>query len=69
MKRTLAQICQEPFRIFFPAGLLLGFVGVLLWVLFYLGAPVPYPNITHARLMIEGMMASFIFGFLGTAGP
>lgn len=44
MKRTFAQICQEPFRIFFPAGALLGFVGVLLWVLFYLGAPVPYPN-------------------------
>ena len=69
VERTLAQICQEPFRIFFPAGALLGFVGVALWVLFYLGAPVPYPNIAHARLMIEGMMASFIFGFLGTAGP
>lgn len=24
---------------------------------------------TRARLMIEGMMASFLFGFLGTAGP
>jgi uncharacterized protein involved in response to NO len=23
----------------------------------------------HARLMIEGFMASFIIGFLGTAGP
>jgi len=63
------QICQEPFRIFFPAGALLGLVGVSLWVLYYLGARVPYPNIAHARLMIEGMMTSFIFGFLGTAGP
>jgi len=34
-----------------------------------MGAGVAYPNVAHARLMIEGMMASFIFGFLGTAGP
>jgi uncharacterized protein involved in response to NO len=67
--RSLAQICQEPFRIFFPAGALLGLIGVSLWALYYLGAGVPYPNVAHARLMIEGMMASFIFGFLGTAGP
>ena len=40
-----------------------------LWVLFYLGVGIPYPNVAHARLMIEGLMASFIFGFLGTAGP
>ncbi|MFZ1221232.1 MAG: NnrS family protein [Chthoniobacterales bacterium] len=67
--RSFAQVCQEPFRIFFPAGALLGLIGVSLWVLYYLGAAVAYPNVAHARLMIEGMMASFIFGFLGTAGP
>ena len=66
---SLAKICEEPFRIFFPAGVALGIVGVSLWVLYYLGAGVPYPNVAHARLMIEGLMASFIFGFLGTAGP
>src|SRR6476469_498294 len=69
MNRTFTQICQEPFRIFFPIGALLGLAGISLWVLYYAGAPVPYPNVTHARLMIEGMMASFVFGFLGTAGP
>ena len=69
LKRSLAKICQEPFRIFFPAGALLGLTGVSLWVLYYFGAGVPYPNVAHARLMIEGMMASFVFGFLGTAGP
>ncbi len=67
--RSFAQVCQEPFRIFFPAGALLGLIGVSLWVLYYMGAGVAYPNVAHARLMIEGMMASFIFGFLGTAGP
>ena len=62
-------VCQEPFRIFFPVGALLGVVGVSLWPLFYSGATIAYPNIAHARLMIEGLMGSFIFGFLGTAGP
>jgi uncharacterized protein involved in response to NO len=69
MNRTLTQLCQEPFRIFFPAGAFLGAAGVALWLLYYLGAGIAYPNVAHARLMIEGMMASFIFGFLGTAGP
>src|SRR5213078_3965628 len=69
MMRSVAQICREPFRIFFPAGISLGIAGVSLWLLYYLGAGVPYPNVAHARLMIEGLMASFIFGFLGTAGP
>ncbi|PYL07044.1 MAG: hypothetical protein DME33_11830 [Verrucomicrobia bacterium] len=65
----LGVCCEEPFRIFFPAGVLLGVLGVSLWPLFHFGASIAYPNIAHARLMIEGFMASFIFGFLGTAGP
>jgi uncharacterized protein involved in response to NO len=68
-RRFLPICCAEPFRIFFPAGAVLGVIGVSLWPLFYLGAGVAYPNIAHARLMIEGLMGSFIFGFLGTAGP
>ncbi len=66
---SFVRICEEPFRVFFPIGSTLGMLGVSLWLIYYLGAPIPYPNITHARLMIEGLMASFIFGFLGTAGP
>src|SRR5436305_5997121 len=67
--RVSLPLGEEPFRIFFPTGLLLGALGVSLWVLYYSGVAIPYPNVTHARLMIEGFMASFIFGFLGTAGP
>ena len=67
--QTLRLCCGEPFRIFFPVGSALAVVGVSLWPLFYFGAAIPYPAIAHARLMIEGFMASFIFGFLGTAGP
>ena len=59
----------EPFRIFFPLGLLLGAIGVALWPLFVWHAIGFYPAQAHVRLMIEGLMGSFIIGFLGTAGP
>jgi uncharacterized protein involved in response to NO len=59
----------EPFRIFFPVGLLLGVIGVALWPLFVWHAIGFYPAQAHVRLMIEGLMGSFIIGFLGTAGP
>jgi len=59
----------EPFRIFFPLGLFLGAIGVVLWPLFVWHAIDFYPAQAHVRLMIEGLMGSFIFGFLGTAGP
>jgi uncharacterized protein involved in response to NO len=59
----------EPFRIFFPLGLFLGSVGVALWPLFVWHAIDFYPAHAHVRLMIEGLMGSFIIGFLGTAGP
>jgi uncharacterized protein involved in response to NO len=67
--RAVANFFAEPFRIFFPAGILIGMAGVALWPAYYFGLAAAYPSISHARLMIEGFMASFIIGFLGTAGP
>ena len=67
--RLTVNCCEEPFRIFFPIGALLALLGVSLWPFYYAGAFAEYPSILHARLMIEGFMASFIIGFLGTAGP
>ena len=40
-----------------------------LWPLFVWHAIEFYPAQAHVRLMIEGLMGSFIIGFLGTAGP
>ena len=60
----------EPFRIFFPLGVLIGISGVSLWPLFFLGIHQSfYPGVMHARLMIEGFMGAFVFGFLATAIP
>jgi len=59
----------EPFRIYFPLATLLGISGVSLWPLFFSGLHNFYPGPMHARLMIEGFLAGFVFGFLGTALP
>jgi uncharacterized protein involved in response to NO len=64
------ELCRgEPFRIFFPLGLLAGISGVSLWPLFFSGIHQFYPALMHARLMIEGFLTAFVIGFLGTAGP
>ena len=68
-RKSSALWVAEPFRIFFPLGLLLGAIGVALWPLFVWHAIAFYPAQAHVRLMIEGLMGSFIIGFLGTAGP
>lgn len=68
-ENPFAKVCEEPFRIFFPAGIALGVLGISLWLLYFAGIGITYPNLSHARLMIEGFMGSFIFGFLATAGP
>jgi uncharacterized protein involved in response to NO len=65
----LALCSEEPFRVFFPLGLAAGIAGLSLWPLFLWGWWPSYPALIHTRLMIEGFMGAFIFGFLGTAGP
>ena len=60
---------KEPFRVFFPLGVVAGVVGVSLWPLFYARALVMYPAVAHSRMMICGFVAAFAIGFLGTAVP
>lgn len=67
--KTTSLCANEPFRVFFPLGLVLGMCGVTLWPLFVWHVIGYYPATVHVRLMIEGLMGSFILGFLGTAGP
>ncbi|HEV7868592.1 MAG TPA: NnrS family protein [Chthoniobacteraceae bacterium] len=69
-RSTFLSLCPaEPFRIFFPLATLLGISGVSLWPLFFSGVHPFYPGPMHARLMIEGFLAGFVIGFLGTAMP
>lgn len=66
---TLADMGREPFRIFFPEGVLAGIVGVALWPLYFGGVTSFYPGQAHARIIAYGLFGGFIFGFLGTAIP
>src|SRR5262245_41105899 len=66
---SLDHIAREPFRIFFPEGVLAGLVGVALWPLHFAGLVEFYPGLNHARIMTYGLFGGFIFGFLGTAMP
>jgi uncharacterized protein involved in response to NO len=68
-KITSKDVGQEPFRVFFPAGVLFGIIGVFLWPLHFWGFVPFYPGQAHTRLMAYGFFGAFIFGFLGTALP
>lgn len=66
---TLEDLRKEPYRLFFPAAVLVGLLGVAQWPLHFGGHMAMYPGMTHSRLMAFGFFGGFIAGFLGTAGP
>lgn len=66
---TIDRWATEPFRIFFPLGLIASVFGAMLWPAFSQGWIVYYPLEAHARWMTLGFGGCFIAGFLGTAGP
>ena len=59
---------KEPYRIFFPFGILYLLWGTLLW-LPQIWTAGTYPVLAHRYLMLNGFSASFIAGFLMTAVP
>jgi uncharacterized protein involved in response to NO len=66
---TWADLGREPFRVFFPEGVLAGIIGVGFWPLHFGGIVQLYPGQAHARIMAYGLFGAFIVGFLGTAMP
>lgn len=68
INKGFAKICAEPYRLFFPLGLLALVLGVSLWILPVLSLG-GYPVKAHGRLMFNGFIAFFIGGFLMTALP
>ena len=69
MKPLCALLREEPYRLFFPAGMLAGIWGVMMWPMLYGGLITFYPGEAHTRMMIEGFMGAFVIGFIGTAFP
>lgn len=65
-------VVEEPFRVFFPLGILAGVFGVMMWPMYYAGWLGFHPGVpveAHARMMVEGFMGAVMVGFLGTAFP
>lgn len=69
MNSKLTRIAAEPFRLFFPLGIVASMLGVLMWPAFFHGWIGFYPLEAHARMMVLGFGGCLITGFLGTAGP
>ncbi len=60
---------SNPFRLFFPLGVLFALIGVGEWVFWSVGWSIPAVSFTHASLQAQGFLSCFVVGFLMTAFP
>lgn len=67
--KIIERLAAEPFRLFFPLGVMASIIGVLLWPAIFRGWIDYYPLEAHARWMVLGFGGCFIMGFIGTAAP
>lgn len=61
--------CAEPYRLFFPLGIVFGIIGVAHWLWYVLGLSSHYSGTFHAGIQIELYLGCFVVGFLTTAIP
>ncbi|MBI3770132.1 MAG: NnrS family protein [Deltaproteobacteria bacterium] len=59
----------EPFRLFFPLAVLLGWVGIGHWLLYGVGVLATYSCLFHGLVQMQAFMMAFALGFLLTALP
>lgn len=69
LKKWLGTIPLNPYRVFFPVGLLFGIMGVGFWVFWSVGWRIPQVALVHAAFQSQGFLTSFVIGFLMTAFP
>jgi uncharacterized protein involved in response to NO len=62
-------LARDPWRVFFPLGVLLGWTGVLHWLLYGLGVGDAYRAVFHATAQIQGFLTCIAIGFLYTFIP
>jgi uncharacterized protein involved in response to NO len=60
---------REPFRIFFPIAILIGWVGVGHWLFYATGLTSTYSGFFHGQVMMQAFMMALAVGFLLTALP
>ena len=61
--------CQEPYRVFFPLGILAGAIGASHWLFYALGWISHYSGLFHSSVQTKSYMFCFVIGFLLTAMP
>lgn len=59
----------EPFRLFFPLGVVLGWVGVGHWLLYTTGVTMTFSCLLHGLVQVQAFLMAFAIGFLLTALP
>jgi len=60
---------SEPFRLFFPLGVLMAWIGIGHWVLYALGVTHTYSCQLHGFVQMQAFMVALALGFLLTALP
>lgn len=60
---------REPFRIFFPLGVVLAWLGVGHWLLYATGLSTSYSCQLHGLIQVQAFLMAFAVGFLLTALP
>src|SRR6516225_8678955 len=65
----IARWLDEPFRIFFPLGVLFGWIGVGHWLTYAIGVTATYSCKFHGLVQMQAFMMAFAIGFLLTAVP
>jgi len=60
---------REPFRLFFPLGIALAWVGIGHWIAYWAGWIGAYSCLSHGLVQIQGFLFAFALGFLLTALP
>lgn len=65
----LPSMLSNPWRAFFPLGVLLSWAGVLHWLLYAAGLSDRYDAVFHATAQIQGFLTSIALGFLFTFVP
>ena len=66
---AVAGVHRDPWRLFFPVAVLLGWAGVLHWLLYGISVTERYEAVFHATAQIQGFMTCIALGFLFTFIP
>jgi uncharacterized protein involved in response to NO len=59
----------EPFRLYFPLGVVLGWIGIGHWLLYAVGLARTYSCTFHGLVQTQAFLMAFALGFLLTALP